>query len=176
MKLLDRQKFNYEDYKISRTKPISFPDPDNRFDDGHYTKYSHNVPPPEAYFILPRRWNDVCTEENPNARFVFYGWNNITEFEKRQMQLLRDECASLEYPIPDNFGERDVLKFAQGDKFNIPKAAASLIAHLKWRASLPPRIEITPLILRLIHSGCFYLHGRDKFYRPCFVQDCGKIA
>lgn len=24
--------------------------------------------------------------------------------------------------------------------------------------------------------GCFYIHGRDKFYRPCFVLDGGIIA
>ena len=35
---------------------------------------------------------------------------------------------------------------------------------------------LTPVVLRLLHSGCFYLGGRDKYYRPTIVQDAGKIA
>ena len=89
---------------------------------------------------------------------------------------MRDACDQLEYPIPETFGEREILKFAQGDKFNIPKASTNLVEHLKWQASLPPRIEITPIMLKLIHSGAFYLFGRDKHYRPCIIQDAGKIA
>lgn len=29
--------------------------------------------------------------------------------------------------------------------------------------------------LKLLNSGCFYLFGRDKLYRPCFVLDGGVI-
>jgi len=30
---------------------------------------------------------------------------------------------------------------------------------------------LTENALRLLQSGAFYIHGRDKFYRPAFVMD-----
>ena len=90
--------------------------------------------------------------------------------------MMRDECTKLEFPIPPNFNEREILKFAKGDKFVISKAAANLICHLKWNANLLPRIELTPSVLKLLHSGVYYLYGRDKYYRPIMIQDCGIIA
>ena len=83
---------------------------------------------------------------------------------------------SQDYPIPANFDEREILKFAKGDKFVITKAAANLICHLKWKANFLPRIELTPSVLKLLHSGVYYLYGRDKYYRPVLLQDCGLIA
>ena len=30
---------------------------------------------------------------------------------------------------------------------------------------------LTDNALRLLQSGAFYLHGRDKFFRPCIIMD-----
>ena len=34
-----------------------------------------------------------------------------------------------------------------------------------------PEPRLTNHTIRLLQSGCFYLHGRDKWYRPAFVMD-----
>ena len=36
---------------------------------------------------------------------------------------------------------------------------------------MAPEPRLSDHTLRLLQSGCFYLFGRDKFYRPCFVMD-----
>ena len=144
--------------------------------DCYYTKYAHNIPPLAVHFVLPVGYEKPCTEQGLDDRAIFYGWNNISEFEVAQIQKMRDECINQDFPIPANFGEREILKFAKGDKFVITKASTNLICHLKWKANLLPRIELTPSILKLLHSGVYYLYGRDKYYRPIMIQDCGIIA
>ena len=89
---------------------------------------------------------------------------------------MKEECKKLNYLVQEKFNDRDTLKFAAADEFDIPKAAANLIDHLKWLASFPPRIVLTPAILKLMHSGCYYIFGRDKYYRPCVIQDIERIV
>jgi hypothetical protein len=35
---------------------------------------------------------------------------------------------------------------------------------------------LTPQTLRILNSGCFYIAGRDKFFRPTVVIDGGILA
>ena len=51
-----------------------------------------------------------------------------------------------------------------------------MIEHLKWLGELPPEPKLTPMTIRLLQTGCFYLHGRDKFYRPCYIMDANLMA
>ena len=81
----------------------------------------------------------------------------------------------LNYPVPDGFDERDVLKFAQAYEFNTKKAAAALVEHLKWRASLPRNL-LSNNVMRMVQSGMFYIFGRDKFYRPTMIVDYARVA
>ena len=37
-----------------------------------------------------------------------------------------------------------------------------------------PEPRLTSITVRLLQSGVFYIHGRDKWYRPCYVMD-GRI-
>ena len=110
--LLKDQKYTVEEYKEALAKPHGFPSTSDTLDVIYYTKHAHNLPPAGAYFVLTKKWDKVCTEDNPNDRLVFYGWDNITEFEEKQIQLMHDECKGLGYPIPETFDKRDVLKFA----------------------------------------------------------------
>ena len=74
-----------EEYKEALEKQYDCPDKNNANDVLYYTKFVHNMPPSGAYFVLPKKWDKVCTEDNPNDRLIFYGWNNITEFEEKQI-------------------------------------------------------------------------------------------
>ena len=50
---LDRQRFTLEEYKEALSKPVEQPDPNNCEDKLYYKKYAHNLPPLEAYFLIP---------------------------------------------------------------------------------------------------------------------------
>ena len=110
--LLRDQKFTVEEYKEALEQECGSPNPNNCKDVLYYTKFAHNMPPPQAFFVLPRNWDKFCTEDKPNDRLIFYGWNNITEFEEKQIEAMHSNCQELGVPIPETFGKRDVLKFA----------------------------------------------------------------
>ena len=46
------------------------------------------------------------------------------------------------------------------------------MTHIHWvRQNIPRNPRLDDRALRLLQSGAFYLHGRDKFFRPCIVMD-----
>jgi hypothetical protein len=44
-------------------------------------KYAHNMPPLIAYKVKPPKYDLVNIEGDDNKRAVFFGWNNLTEYE-----------------------------------------------------------------------------------------------
>jgi hypothetical protein len=48
-------------------------------------KFAHNLPPPEAYFLIPLKKDLVSSKDMPNNRVVFFGWNNLTDFEQEKI-------------------------------------------------------------------------------------------
>ena len=76
--------------------------------------------------------------------------------------------------MPNGFHERDWLKWIQANAYDVEKAGEKLFKHVSWLESIGPEPRLTNHTIRLLQSGCFYLHGRDKWYRPCFVMD-GRI-
>ena len=78
--------------------------------------------------------------------------------------------------MPPNFTEHDWLKWIQSCFYNVEKAGDKLFTHVSWLSAIPPEPRLTNHTIRLLQSGCFYLHGRDKFYRPCFVMDGAVMA
>ena len=78
--------------------------------------------------------------------------------------------------MPDGFIERDWLKWIQASFYDVEKAGEKLLKHIAWLQAIPPEPRLTNHTIRLIQSGAFYLHGRDKWYRPCFVMDGQIIA
>ena len=73
--------------------------------------------------------------------------------------------------MPPDFTERDWLKWIQASFYDAEKAAAKLMKHVEWLNTIPPEPHLNTQTLRLLQSGCFYLFGRDKWYRPAFVMD-----
>jgi len=73
--------------------------------------------------------------------------------------------------MPPSFQERDWLKWIQASFYNVEKAGDKLVNHVEWLRNISPEPRLTNHTIRLLQSGCFYLHGRDKWYRPCFVMD-----
>ena len=77
--------------------------------------------------------------------------------------------------LPPYHTEGDLIKYTQGWGWNIEKAAAGLSNTLQWLEA-PPKTRLTPLSVKLLNSGAFYILGRDKFYRPTFVMDVEAMA
>jgi len=85
------------------------------------------------------------------ARFVFYGWNNLTEFEEQNIAKTKQFLIEkLNCQIPEEFNDREILKFAQAYDFNVAKAAAGLQKHFIWYNRFLSNAVMTPPALRLI--------------------------
>ena len=78
--------------------------------------------------------------------------------------------------MPENFHERDLLKFIQGEKFNIKVVTEKLRIHFEWLEALPIARELEMLHIKILQSGCRYIHGRDKYLRPNVILDCKMLV
>ena len=65
----------------------------------------------DAHFIRLSNAHLSNTDEDSNARKVYWGWNNLSEFEKRMLDELRTHMTTHNIIIPANFKERELLKF-----------------------------------------------------------------
>lgn len=82
-------------------------------DPRYYKKYVHNLAPLEAYYLIPDRKDSVATDvKTQNDRRVYFGWNNVTEYEHRGMQALKRYIKAHGVDVmPPSFEERDWLKW-----------------------------------------------------------------
>jgi len=92
------------------------------------------------------------------------------------MIALKNAMRNKGITTPPSFVERDWLKWIQASFYDADKAAEKLIKHIEWLTAIPPEPHLTTQTMRLLQSGCFYIYGRDKFYRPCFVMDGAVMA
>ena len=135
-------------------------------------KYAHNIPPLDSLRCKPLGWDHVNIKGNDNYRKVYFGWNNISQYEKDGIaNVKRWLKEQKQCDVPANFGDRNVLKFVQANFFKIDKAGEKLFKHFAWLQTLPNEPKLTNHTLKLLQSGCFYIFGRDKYYRPCLVMD-----
>lgn len=76
----------------------------------------------------------------------------------------------------------ELLKFLYNTDWDLHRALRSLEDHLKWRENnISFDIHyISHDIKGLLEMGCFYVHGRDKQFRPIIILrpdriDCRKV-
>jgi hypothetical protein len=153
------------------------PDLQNIDDPLYMRKFAHCMPPLLAYRCKPLGHDKVNVQGDDNRRMVYYGWNNLTEYEKNGIERVVDWLQKeKQQAVPEGFGERNLLKFVQANFFAIDKAGERLFNHFKWLDSIPREPRLTKNTIKLLQSGCFYILGRDKYFRPCLVLDCAVMA
>ena len=85
-------------------------------------------------------------------RKLFDGWNNLTQYERDQLQTLYQEIKSsdkFKEITPLNFSERDYLRFLQAYEYNLKKLLPALENYFKWRISTLP-CKLTSDAIKLI--------------------------
>jgi hypothetical protein len=89
-------------------------------DPGYSLKYVHNMPPLEAYKLHKPAMDLVSTETNTQIRYFFYGWNNLTEFEKKAIEDVKVYLkVNFHKDVPEGFSDRELLKFVQANFFDL---------------------------------------------------------
>lgn len=78
------------------------------------------MPPLEAYKLHTAAMDIVSTETNTQVRYFFYGWNNLTEFEKKALEDIKEHLrTNYKTEIPEGFSDRELLKFVQANFFDL---------------------------------------------------------
>ena len=71
-------------------KPMELCDREDINDPGYSKKYAQHVPPLEAYFFIPNKKDGaVQNMKTTKARHIFFGWNNLSDFERQGAQQLK---------------------------------------------------------------------------------------
>ena len=173
---MDKQ-FTLQEYQEALVHGYKKPDPNDYTDKGYYIKYAHTLPPLQAYMIRPPNYEKFSTEKDTDHRKVYYGWNNLSEFESNQIETIKDHMKEvMKLEPPPRFDDREWLKFLQACKHDIKATGNKLAVHWAWVASLSPEPMLTPLSLKCLQAGCIYIFGRDKFLRPTWVLDGGALS
>jgi hypothetical protein len=77
-----------DDYIRNGLNPVpSRTDPN---DPAYSLKYVHNMPPLKAYKFHTPAMDIVSTETDTQVRTFFYGWNNLTTFETKALQNIKE--------------------------------------------------------------------------------------
>ena len=61
---LDKQRYTLEEYLEALKQPYENPDPNDCNDPCYYKKYAHNMPPLEAYFLMPDDYKKTSSAED----------------------------------------------------------------------------------------------------------------
>lgn len=79
------KKFTLKEYQAELLKGYQHPDPFDHLDPGYNKKYAHTLPPLQAYMMRPANYQKASTEKDKDNRKVYYGWNNLSDFEISQI-------------------------------------------------------------------------------------------
>lgn len=78
------------------------------------------MPPLDAYKVRPPFYDRVSTSTNQEARYQFFGWDNLTTFEVEAIANTKVYLETvLKVPIPESLLDREILKFLQANYFNM---------------------------------------------------------
>ena len=77
--------FTLEEYleELQNWKNIPSPSTTDTNDPLYNRKYAMSMPPLAAYRLKQPKWSLINVEGDDNRRQVFYGWNTITEHERK---------------------------------------------------------------------------------------------
>ena len=101
--------------------------------------------------MRPMNYEKVSTEKDTDSRKVYYGWNNLSEFEINQIETIKLHMKEEKMlQAPDNFNDREWLKFLQACKHDIKATGNKLAVHWEWLGTLSPEPMLTPLALRCL--------------------------
>jgi len=71
--------------------------------------------------------------------------------------------------LPDWYPEQEILRCLHASNWDYNKTFTDITLIINWRAANLP-IKLEDAHARLLRSGFFTVHGRDKFLRPIMIM------
>ena len=125
-----KKQFTLKEYKDALISGYQHPNPEDLNDPGYYMKYAHTMPPMQLYMLRPAGYEKASQANDPLARQVFNGWNNLSEYEEQQLVLIKEHMRDvLKLEMPPMFEDREWLKFLQACKHDIDATGRKISVH-----------------------------------------------
>lgn len=128
-------------------------------------------PPPESYHFEPSDDDVMFDKDSTNwQRLIFPECGEYNDYEEEKYEELQDYIEDQNVIIPSHIGKAAFMRFHQANHYKPKKTVEDLVNHLEWRKRTLP-IYLTSEQKRFLAEGLFYIHGRDRCYRPLNVFD-----
>lgn len=107
-------------------------------------------------------------EGKGSIRRIFEGDVTFDEFEKKALAEYKKYLEDQKEMLSPFWTDPRILRFLQASQFNHELATKWIRGHTEFRKSFPPPVLLTG-VEEFLQSGCFYLNGRDRSFRPIIV-------
>lgn len=135
--------------------------------------------PNEIYYFSPSLSGCIFHPTIPAHRLIFH-LSFLTKFEENMLhkfESIISESKLRHNRFLTNWHRNELLKFLYSKDWDILKALKYLENYLKWREQHIPN-DLNYLrqdIQEVLETGCFYVHGRDKQFRPIIILRTDRI-
>jgi len=128
-------------------------------------------PSKAAYCYQPSDDDYILDRDNKNwQRLIFPEGGPYLEYEEEIFEELEEYVHENNIIVPSFVDKRAWIRFLQANHYKIGKTVEDLLSHLTWRKETLP-ICLSTMQKRFLDKGLFYIHGRDKNFRPLNVFD-----
>lgn len=145
-----------------------------KIEEADYAYYVVNEgvrPPPDALYYVPSEDDIILNKDDKSwQRLIFPEDGDYRDYEEELYEKFEDYVDSRDIIIPNHVGKSLKLRFIQANHYKVEKAVEDLLTHLEWRRTNLP-ICLTTDQKRFLDEGLFYIHGRDKNFRPLNIFD-----
>lgn len=128
-------------------------------------------PPTDVAFFCPSEEDQVFNCGSADwQRLIFPANAEYYEYEEEVYQQFLDYVNQNEVVLPSMVDKSMTMRFLQANHYKVKKAVEDILSHLDWRKTTLP-IILTSMQKQFLDEGMFYIHGRDKNFRPLNVFD-----
>jgi hypothetical protein len=100
------------------------------------------------------------------VRRIFHtDYNNYSEKEKNVLKEYHNYLKEINFTLPENYKDEDALRQLQGNDYDIKKSHKEIVHEIEWKKINLP-INFNNDIKNVLNTGFFYIHGRDRCFRP----------
>lgn len=160
--------------KIQLASTIITAEMSTKIEEADYIYYVVNEgirPPPDTLYFVPNEDDIILNKDDKSwQRLIFPEDAEYRDYEEEMYDKFEDYIDSNDIIIPNNVGKSLKMRFIQANHYKVEKAVEDLLTHLEWRRTNLP-ILLTTDQKRFLDEGMFYIHGRDRNFRPLNIFD-----
>jgi hypothetical protein len=100
----------------------------------------------------------------------------LTSEEKGHLKIFQSYLKANRLALPPGYDDssRNLFRYLQSADFNPEKTFNQVMGHYEWQSSTYPQPQIK--YETLLESGVFYIHKRDKQFRPVIILNIERMC